>query len=464
MAADWFCRIRGQLRGPLSPQDLKALATAGQLAPDSLVRQGMAGAWVKAGRVKGLFQAGAAGDAKSRPTTTPDVEEGSSTVVGLPDLGSDLDNLEDLPDVAAVVPIGLPMGRVVAPVLDSAHPAGGDFPGGTSTDFEPRFGDVVGTRSGHQDATRRDRLAGAERGGFSQARVMSVGIVAVVFGLLGLAICSFVTEPMAPVAAIVLGIMGLLMALRTMVLAGRRHTLAMTLAGVAVVLAVGAGAAGLYSLSWGQLHEQLGSALSGSPAKPSTPSGPLSDKLRWHEAADEVAVTGDLHIQITGVGIGPLPGRSASRKDGDTGGEDVYLMVSVRLQNISKRKVDYLSYSGTIRGGEPPVMRDDLGSNYGRMTTPGLAGQLRKESLYPGDANVDLIVFERPVPNYRRLELTLPGSAFGETEPVRFQIPRAMVNNNLGSATPPPKPKVVEIRSEGEDKVPVESPEPTTGK
>lgn len=109
-------------------------------------------------------------------------------------------------------------------------------------------------------------------------------------------------------------------------------------------------------------------------------------------------------------------------------------------------------------------MRDDLGSNYGRMATPGLAGQLRKESLYPGDVKVDLIVFERPVPNYRQLELTLPGSAFGETEPVRFQIPRSMVHEIVGSAPPQVRPKVVEIRSEGEDKVPVERLQPTTGK
>lgn len=355
MATEWFCRIRGQLRGPLSPQDLKALATAGQLAPDSLVRQGMAGAWVKAGRVKGLFQAGAAAEAMARPTVTPDVADGSSAVVNLPELGSGMD---DLPDIAPVMPIGLPLGRMVAAVesireldsFDSTHSVGTDFTGGTLPEFGARLGDAAGTRSGHQDATRRDRLAGTERGGFSQARVVSVGIVAVVFGLLGIAICSFVTEPMAPVAAIILGIMGLLMALRTMVLAGRRHAAAMMLAGVAIVLAIGAGVGGLYSLSWGQLNEQLESALSGSSAKPPNPSIPSSDKLHWHEAPEEVAVTGDLRIQITGVGIGPLPGRAATRKDGDTGGEDVYLMVSVRLQNISKRKVDYISYSGTIRG------------------------------------------------------------------------------------------------------------------
>lgn len=113
-------------------------------------------------------------------------------------------------------------------------------------------------------------------------------------------------------------------------------------------------------------------------------------------------------------------------------------------------------------------MHDNLGSSYNRVTVGAAAGQLGRESLYPNEVKLDLLVFERPVPNYSHLELTIPGAAFGDTEPVRFKIPRSMVEHDAadkGPAEPksegPTRPKVVEIRSEGEDTEPVEEPKET---
>lgn len=474
MATEWFCRIRGQLRGPLSPQDLKALATAGQLAPDSLVRQGTAGAWVKAGRVKGLFQSGAAVDAKARPETSAATEDrGGVVAVGdLPDLGSALGDLGDLPALAATGSAkALPIGRPVEPVLPLGQvapvgatvPTGMPLPTGTLLGGGPLLVEPTLTASGRADPTRRERSPAAEKGKLSSARVMSVGIVAVVLSFLGLC---FVLHPIIPV---VLGAAGVLTALRAMMLAGSRHRAALAAAGAGAILGLVAAGWGLNTtLSMddpqGWLNANFGGALTGAPVAPQGSKGPL---LHWHQAPEDVALAGDMRIQITGASVGHLPGREANAKAGATEDEKIYLMISVRLENVSNRKVDYVSYSGTVRGAEPPLLRDDLGSNYSRVTTPGLSGQLRRESLYPGKAQVDLMVFERPVPSYQQLELTLPGSAFGDTEPVRFKIPRSMVEVDDTSAPPkgaeepaasPIKPKVVEIRSEGEDKEPVQSP------
>ena len=59
MAGEWFCKIAGRERGPLSPAQLKLLALHGELRPTDPVRQGLEGPWVPAGRVKGLFSGSA---------------------------------------------------------------------------------------------------------------------------------------------------------------------------------------------------------------------------------------------------------------------------------------------------------------------------------------------------------------------------------------------------------------------
>ncbi len=57
MASEWFCRIAGAELGPLSAQQVKAMAAQGRLHPDDVLRRGSDGPWLPAGRVKGLFPA-----------------------------------------------------------------------------------------------------------------------------------------------------------------------------------------------------------------------------------------------------------------------------------------------------------------------------------------------------------------------------------------------------------------------
>ncbi|MCO6457106.1 MAG: DUF4339 domain-containing protein [Pirellulaceae bacterium] len=60
MAVQWYCRIGDQQLGPITADLLRQLAEQGQLTPDSLVRQGEAGSWVPASRVRGLYPNGQA--------------------------------------------------------------------------------------------------------------------------------------------------------------------------------------------------------------------------------------------------------------------------------------------------------------------------------------------------------------------------------------------------------------------
>lgn len=53
--AQWYYKIAEQVVGPLTADQLKALAAGGRLAPNDPVAQSPAGPWVAAARVKGLF-------------------------------------------------------------------------------------------------------------------------------------------------------------------------------------------------------------------------------------------------------------------------------------------------------------------------------------------------------------------------------------------------------------------------
>jgi hypothetical protein len=55
MTGEWYCQIAGREIGPLSSQQLKAMAVKGQILPNDCVRQGPYGVWVPAAQVKGLL-------------------------------------------------------------------------------------------------------------------------------------------------------------------------------------------------------------------------------------------------------------------------------------------------------------------------------------------------------------------------------------------------------------------------
>jgi hypothetical protein len=64
MASDWFVRISNVERGPISSEMLRHLALEGRVTPETPLRKGVAGTWVTANHVKGLF-ATADGDSGS---------------------------------------------------------------------------------------------------------------------------------------------------------------------------------------------------------------------------------------------------------------------------------------------------------------------------------------------------------------------------------------------------------------
>jgi uncharacterized membrane protein YjgN (DUF898 family) len=71
MAQDWYVMMRGKQVGPLTPQQLRDLATSGQLQPtDTVWKEGMAN-WQPASSVKGLPVGGAPSPITAQAPTYP---------------------------------------------------------------------------------------------------------------------------------------------------------------------------------------------------------------------------------------------------------------------------------------------------------------------------------------------------------------------------------------------------------
>ena len=80
MGAEWFYQIGGQPSGPVDSTELQRLVKAGVVRPDTLVRQGANGRWVRAEHVRGLFQ-------RSTPSPSPSVG-GPPPLALLPESGA----------------------------------------------------------------------------------------------------------------------------------------------------------------------------------------------------------------------------------------------------------------------------------------------------------------------------------------------------------------------------------------
>jgi len=55
-AANWFLKVGNQVHGPMSAAELRQKAAAGLIGPETPIRKGADGQWVRAEKVQGLFQ------------------------------------------------------------------------------------------------------------------------------------------------------------------------------------------------------------------------------------------------------------------------------------------------------------------------------------------------------------------------------------------------------------------------
>jgi hypothetical protein len=67
MGIEWFYQVAGETRGPVSARELRALADAGTITPDTRVKRGSDRKWVSGRRVEGLFEPGSIKSAQVAP-------------------------------------------------------------------------------------------------------------------------------------------------------------------------------------------------------------------------------------------------------------------------------------------------------------------------------------------------------------------------------------------------------------
>jgi len=162
----------------------------------------------------------------------------------------------------------------------------------------------------------------------------------------------------------------------------------------------------------------------------SVPPAAKNDPL-WKDASFH-QVIGNVRISITMVVTGTVPLR-AGILDRESESLNELLMVWLKIENISKRtKIDYsgwMSKYASLRDIDASLT-DDVDNRYRQINFSGLStvhGATPSESIYPGTAIEDAIVFELPVKGTRFLRLKLTSNAFGEEGDIRFQIPASMI-------------------------------------
>jgi hypothetical protein len=199
MSTVWYCKIGGQELGPMTDQQLRAMAAAGQIARHELVRQGPAGQWMPAGRLQGLFQ-------QATPVQNPPAAPIQQPVIQTP-----VQNPPAAPIQQPVIqtpvqnqpaaPIQQPgyqtpvQGRPAAPIQQPGIP--------TAIPTQAPAGPVVETTPRRSSSHRR-------RGGrqTNQTQGMALGVAALLLAGLGIGLfwVPYVPFPLALIALVLGGI------------------------------------------------------------------------------------------------------------------------------------------------------------------------------------------------------------------------------------------------------------------
>jgi len=440
MAADWFCEILGNELGPLSPKQLRTLVEKGKLSPDDRVRQGTGGAWVPAGRVKGLFPSADAAppdqSQASRPVKAVAEPRGDSKPAAKPpakhaakrSAKPSTPSNSKTPPVRAARVAEVPVAQAAAqppsrppvpppvaqPAPDASAPGSAVPPAGVApgisivTDPATPAAHAAGRASGPIGPRKR-----------SKQNAVVVSLVVLVVALAGAGIA----------------------------------LLAMSGGGGDVPKEQAAAPGGKNPKNPGGGEEDLDN-LGVDPAKPSSggdsgasptaaPSGDGPDESKYLDASKMSATRGPVKVRVTSAvegypEFGPKVKGFEPRK---------CLMLSLRLENTdSKLKLDYTSWNLRQVAARGMRLRDGANQSYeledfGRSIP---VGPLRREvSILSDEPAEDMLIFRRPPPGVEKLFLDLPlgafspQSAFEGEEEMRLLIPREMIT--AAPETPEPE-------------------------
>jgi len=134
---------------------------------------------------------------------------------------------------------------------------------------------------------------------------------------------------------------------------------------------------------------------------------------------------GHVRVSIKKVSVGKVPLKAA---DGSvTYSDESRLMIAVRIENGSdKKQSGYNTWVPDLDAAKTVAMlTNDLGNELKRITFGfgnNVQGRTVLDTLTPGKAIGDLLVFEAPAANVRALKLVLPGANCGVKGNFEFDI------------------------------------------
>ncbi len=396
MANEWYVQHGGKQYGPLTSANLKKLATDGKIVPATSVRLGSDGAWVPASRVQGLFAA-------APPAAPPPAP---------PPMANPLARM--------------PVGRVAPP------------PQAVAVD-----------------------------GGAMAAKI--VGAAALILGILALATCWLPTVMpegggLMGWTGIVGGGLGLLLAIGGLVLAAVHK-------GSGLYLNVAAGGSSVVGLVLtvvlGSMFGLFGSRpkpvavipkplppIQAAPvpqAPPRQPEPEPEPEPVWTDASQSIQ-QGNIKASILSAKIESMRLENTDPSTLKRQKLQPMLKIRVAIANTSTDKI--VEFSGWAGGGglipkeleaavnsalgqagssamASATLLDNAGNNY--KQTPGLVLSGAKltvgedHAVRPGQSAESELVFPPPLDTIEYLRLELSPAGFGGDEPLRFQIPKAMI-------------------------------------
>lgn len=166
------------------------------------------------------------------------------------------------------------------------------------------------------------------------------------------------------------------------------------------------------------------------PARPSTVSDAPKPTI---EDRPGLASKGDRYVErhsgvtvaIDAIGVVKTPLKNPYG-GGVSHGKELALNIVLKIRNGTlDQKLDYPQWqSKIVATQENARLVDDRGNRYKHLSwmgvTPVYMGP--EESIYPGGTATHHLVFERPIPNAARVQLTLPGKALGVEGDFEFDL------------------------------------------
>ena len=428
MAAQWYCRIRGEETGPFDARDLKSIARSGQLLPENLVRKGAEGSWVVASKVQGLF--------KDTPTKTTKASTNPPAA------------LKPLADPAALPEIesmqSLPQGTLV----DSATQSSATQASNTQSplgSLQLGAGPSPLQTEPEQSVSQR-RAAQGQPSELSTGRIASLSVTSIVVGLIAIVIFRF------PIVSLVLGCVSAIFAFRAAGMVLRNRAGGLPFVVVAGVIGLCACLLGAYGTFFGPGSETKNPIERARLYMSELTGGGATGGEDWHGHANEVVTLSNVKTELSDISVMPVPGAKSKTE---------YLLIKVRLQNVSNsQSLTYNSWSGTASRESrfSPTVTDAAGKIYGRIILEGRndLDQLGKVTIRRRQNVTDVLIFQPPPADAGEITLSLPAAAFGSSGTLHFRIVQEFISRNSSpqrQTAPRRKPArkkqtVVEIKKE----------------